>query len=47
MPTVYYVMVGEERVAGPFETRKEAKQVADRRSTNEVNLTYTVEAVKE
>lgn len=47
MPTVYYVTVNGDRVAGPFESRKEAKREADSRSTNEVNLTYGVESVRE
>lgn len=47
MPTVYYVTVNGNRVAGPFETRKEAKREADTRSTNEVSLTYNVESVQE
>jgi len=47
VPTVYYVTVNGDRVAGPFEGRKEAKREADSRSTNEVNLTYEVESVRE
>jgi hypothetical protein len=47
VPTVYYVTVNGNRVAGPFESRKEAKREADTRSTNEVNLTYGVESVRE
>lgn len=45
--TVYYVVVNGDRVAGPFETRKEAKREADTRSTNEIMLNYGVEAVSE
>jgi hypothetical protein len=47
VPTVYYVTVNGNRVAGPYESRKEAKREADTRSTNEVNLTYDVESVRE
>jgi hypothetical protein len=47
VPTVYYVTVNGDRVAGPFESRKEAKREADSRSTNEVNLTYSVESARE
>lgn len=47
VPTVYYVTVNGDRVAGPYESRKEAKREADSRSTNEVNLTYGVESVRE
>jgi hypothetical protein len=47
VPTVYYVTVNGNRVAGPYESRKEAKREADTRSTNEVNLTYGVEAVRQ
>ena len=47
VPTVYYVTVNGNRVAGPYESRKEAKREADTRSTNEVNLTYGVESVRE
>lgn len=47
VPTVYYVTVNGNRVAGPYENRKEAKREADTRSTNEVNLTYSVESVEE
>jgi hypothetical protein len=42
--TVYYVVVNGDRVAGPFETRAEAKREADTRATNEVSLHYGVEA---
>jgi hypothetical protein len=45
--TVYYVVVNGDRVAGPYETRKEAKREADTRSTNEVALQYGVEAAEE
>jgi len=45
--TVYYVVVDGDRVAGPFETRKEAKREADTRATNEIMLHYGVEAVEE
>lgn len=38
---------GGERVAGPFETRREAKRHADELMTNEVGITYEVEAVRE
>jgi hypothetical protein len=47
VPTVYYVTVNGDRVAGPFENRKEAEREADTRSTNEVGLTYGVESVKQ
>jgi hypothetical protein len=47
VPTVYYVTMNGDRVAGPYDTRKEAKREADSRSTNEVNLTYGVESVRE
>jgi hypothetical protein len=47
VPTVYYVVLNGERVAGPYENRTEAKQEADTRSTNEVSLVYGVEAVRE
>ena len=45
--TVYYVVVNGDRVAGPFESRKEAKREADTRSTNEIMLSYGVEAADE
>jgi hypothetical protein len=47
VPTVYYVTVNGDRVAGPFESRKEDEREADTRSTNEVGLTYGVESVKQ
>lgn len=39
----FYVTLSGDRVAGPFETRAEAKRYADEQNTNEVALTYTVE----
>jgi hypothetical protein len=45
--SVYYVVLDGDRVAGPFETRNEAKREADTRSTNEIMLSYGVEAAEE
>ena len=39
----YYVTLNGDRVAGPFDTRKEAKRWADEEGTNEVGLNYLVE----
>ena len=39
----YYVMLGEEVVEGPFESRAEARRYADELTTNEVGLQYRVE----
>ena len=39
----YYVTLNGDRVAGPFDTREEAKQWADEEGTNEVGLNYLVE----
>lgn len=36
----------DERVEGPFESRRAAKRRADELMTNEVGLTYEVEAVR-
>lgn len=48
-PTVtkYYVVRGEHRVEGPFDTHEEAKELADELSTSDVGLAYSVEAVRE
>lgn len=45
--TEYYVTVQGERVDGPFESRRAAKRRADELMTNEVGLTYEVEAVRD
>lgn len=45
--TVYYVTHRGERVEGPFESRREAKRLADELMTNEVGLAYEVEPVPE
>ncbi|WP_238478295.1 hypothetical protein [Natranaeroarchaeum sulfidigenes] len=42
----YYVTLDGDQVAGPFETRTEAKRYADEQNTNEIALTYTVERVR-
>lgn len=39
----FYVTLDGDPVAGPFESRSEAKRYADEQNTNEVALTYTVE----
>ncbi len=39
----YYVTLNGDRVAGPFDSRTEAKQWADEEGTNEVGLNYLVE----
>lgn len=38
----YYVTLGGERVAGPFETRAAAKAWADEENTHEVGTNYRV-----
>lgn len=43
----YYVTLDGDSVAGPFETRGEAKRYADEQNTNEVGQTYTVERERE
>lgn len=40
----YYVTVAGDRVAGPFETREDAKAWAAEENTHEVGLNYRVEA---
>lgn len=40
----FYVTVEGDRVAGPFETRAEAKQWAADENTHEVGLSYQVES---
>ena len=45
--TKYYVVRGEDRVEGPFDTHAAAKKRADELSTSDVGLAYTVEAVRE
>lgn len=45
--TDYYVVRGDTRVEGPFESHAEAKERADELSTSDVGLAYTVEAVRE
>lgn len=44
---VYYVTCFGDRVAGPFETRQEAKRLADEENTNEIGDNYAVERVEE
>ncbi|GAA0669350.1 hypothetical protein GCM10009020_14150 [Natronoarchaeum mannanilyticum] len=39
----YYVTLNGDRVAGPFDSRAEAKRWADEEGTNEVGLNYLVE----
>lgn len=39
--------LGDDRVAGPFETRAAAKARADEENTNEVGISYGVERVEE
>lgn len=46
MSRVYYVTVDGDRVEGPFEERGEARRRAAELSTNEIYLTYTVEAAE-
>lgn len=41
----YYVTCNGRRVEGPFETRTEAKEVADDRNTHDVGTHYTVTRV--
>lgn len=43
----YYVTLEGDQVAGPFETRTDAKRYADENNTNEVGLTYSVERIRE
>lgn len=45
--TEYYVVRGDTRVEGPFDSHREAKERADERSTSDVGLAYTVEAVRQ
>lgn len=45
--TKYYVVRGEDRVEGPFDTHAAAKKRADELSTSDVGLAYTVESVRE
>lgn len=45
--TDYYVVRGEHRVEGPFDTHAEAKERADELSTSDVGLAYSVQAVRE
>jgi hypothetical protein len=44
---VYYVTMNGDRVEGPYETRAEAKEVADDLNTHEVLMEYRVEGVRE
>lgn len=44
MAREYFVMLGDEQVAGPFETRPEADRRAAELSTNEVGLQYRVKS---
>jgi hypothetical protein len=44
---LYYVTMNGDRVRGPFETRSEAKAVADDMNTHEVNMEYRVEGIVE
>jgi hypothetical protein len=44
---VYYVTCFGDRVAGPFETRGEAKRLADEENTNEIGDNYDVEATED
>lgn len=43
----FYVTVDGDRFEGPFPDRKQAKRRAAELTTNEVYLTYAVEAVDE
>jgi len=45
MATRFFVTVDGDRVAGPFDSRPEARRIAVERATNEVHLQYRVEAV--
>lgn len=45
MAMEYYVVLGDDQVAGPFETRATAAREAAERTTNEVGLQYRVKAV--
>lgn len=47
MTKVYYVTINGDRIEGPYETRAEAKAVADDKTTHDVNMTYRVEGVEE
>jgi hypothetical protein len=47
MAKVYYVTINGEQVKGPFDTRSEAKTVADDMNTHEVNMEYRVDGVRE
>lgn len=47
MVKVYYVTINGEQVKGPFDTRSEAKAIADDMNTYEVNMEYRVEGVRE
>jgi len=44
---VYYVTCFEDRVAGPFDSREEAKRLADEENTTEIGDNYGVERVDE
>lgn len=45
--TVYYVVLDEDRIDGPFDSRDAAKARADELTTNEVGLQYMVESAKQ
>ncbi|WP_248517573.1 hypothetical protein [Salinarchaeum laminariae] len=42
---VYYVTCFGDRVAGPFDSRSEAKRIADEENTTEIGDNYAVERV--
>lgn len=46
MGTQYYVVLGDERVEGPFPTKREARRRAAELTTNEVGLNYRVRVVQ-
>lgn len=45
MASQYFVMLGDEQVAGPFPTRPEADRRAAELTTNEVGLHYRVKRI--
>lgn len=47
MTKLYYVMINGEEVKGPFDTRADAKTVADEMNTHEVNMEYRVEGIRQ
>lgn len=42
----YYVTVDGNRVAGPFDSRSDARSKAAEENTNEVGLTFSIERVR-